>query len=161
MNYKLEKLMYLLETLCKITLLLRNEFVNSKKSICTYKLFFIFLSIRIRTSRNMGDNGNLFLNVESKLRLYHVVLTKPRNSPKKVTLTLIERQLFPNFEKTRSKVHFLCLKWTIYNGRIVCIHYHTDTDKLNFVVYRYRKNIYLKNSDMEVKMTENERLISK
>ena len=144
-----------------ITLLLTNESVISSKKYLHLHTVFQFFSIRIRTSRNIGDNGNLFLEIGIKLRLYHVVLTKPRNSPEKVTLTLIERQHFPNLEKTRSTVHFLCLKWTIYNGRIVCIHYHTDTDKLNFVIYRYRKNIYLKISDMEVKMTENEKLISK
>ena len=102
-----------------------------------------------------------FLKLKSKLRLYHVVLTKPKKSPGKVTLTLVENQQLPDMEKTHSIEEFSCLKWTIYTGkRRVCINY-TDTDKLIIVVYRYRYNIYLKDSEMEVKMTEYEKLVSK
>ena len=37
----------------------------------------------------------------------------------------------------------------------------TDTDKVNIVVYRYRNNTYLKGTEMELKLTEYKRLLSK
>ena len=40
-------------------------------------------------SWNIGDNGNLFLKLKTKLGLYHVEL-KSKNSPEKITLTLVE-----------------------------------------------------------------------
>ena len=51
---------------------------------------------------------------------------------------------------------------TIYNGRRkVCISFKTDMDKLNIVVYRYRNNTYVKDTEMELKLTEYEKLFSK
>ena len=43
-------------------------------------------------SWNIGENRNLFLKFKSKLGLYHVVLTAPKTSPEKITLTLVEIQ---------------------------------------------------------------------
>ena len=106
-------------------------------------------------SWNIGDNRNLFLKLKSKLGLYHVVLTTPKTSPEKLTLTVVEMQQLPNIEKTDSKKEVSCLKWTIYNGRRkVCVNFQTDTDKLNIVVYRYRNNLYLKDNELELKLTE-------
>ena len=67
-------------------------------------------------SWNIGDNRNLFLKIKSKVGLYHVVLTTPKTSPEKLTLTVIEMQQLPDIEKTDSKKEISCLKWTIYNG---------------------------------------------
>ena len=51
---------------------------------------------------------------------------------------------------------------TIYIGRRkLCIIFQTDTDKMNIVVYRYRNNTYLKDTELELKMTEYEKLLSK
>ena len=56
----------------------------------------------------------------------------------------------------------LWLKLTINNGRRkVCVNYQKDTAKLNFVVCRYRNDILLKDSEMELTMTEYEKLPSK
>ena len=56
----------------------------------------------------------------------------------KLALTVVEMQQLPNIEKTDSKEEISCLKWSINNGRRkVCVNFRTDTDKLNFVVYRY------------------------
>ena len=89
-------------------------------------------------SWNIGDNRTLFLKLKSKLGLHHVVLTTPKISPEKFTLTVVEMQQFAEIEKTDSKEEISCLKWTIYNGRRkVCVNFQTDTDELNFVVYRY------------------------
>ena len=89
-------------------------------------------------SWNIGDNRNLFLKLESKLGFYHVVLTTPKTSPEKLTLTVVEMQKLPDVEKTDSKEEISCLKWTRYNGRRkVCVNFQTETDKLNLVVYRY------------------------
>ena len=107
-------------------------------------------------SWNIGENRNLFLKLKSKLGLYHVVLTTPKTSPEKITLTLVEMQQLPEIEKVDSKNEISCLKWTIYNGRKVCISFETDMDRLNIVVYRYRNNTYVKDTEMELKLTEYE-----
>ena len=110
----------------------------------------------------MSWNRNLSLKLKSKLGLYHVVLTTPKTSPEKITLTLVEMQQLPEIEKVDSKKEISCLKWTIYNGRRkICISFKTDMDKLNIVVYRYRNNTYVKDTQMELKLTEYEKLLSK
>ena len=86
-------------------------------------------------SWNIGDNRNLKL--KSKLALHHIVLTTPKTSPEKLSLTVVEMQQLPDIEKTDSIEEISCLKWTIYNGgRKVCVNFQTDTDKLKIVVYR-------------------------
>ena len=76
--------------------------------------------------------------MKSKLGLYHVVLTTPKTSPEKITLTLVEMQQLPEIEKVDSNYEIFCLKWTIHNGRRkVCKSFKTDTDKLKIIVYRY------------------------
>ena len=71
-------------------------------------------------------------------------------------------QQLPEIEKVVSEKENFCLKWTIYNGRRkVRISFKTDMDKLNFVVYRYRNNTYVKGTEMEPKLTEYEKLLSK
>ena len=113
-------------------------------------------------SWNIGDNRNLFLKLKSKLGLYHVVLTTPKTSPEKLTLIVVEMQQFPDIEKTGSKEEISCLKRTIYNGRRkVCVNFQTDTDKLNIVVYRYRNNLYLKDNELDLKLTEYQPLLAK
>ena len=111
-------------------------------------------------SWNIGDNRNLFLKLKTKLGLYHVEL-KSKVSPEKITLTLVETQQLPDIEKSDSKDEISCLKWTIYNGRKVCINFQTDTDKVNIVVYRYRNNTYLKDTEMDLKLTEYKKLLAK
>ena len=113
-------------------------------------------------SWNIGENRNLFLKLKSNSGLYHVVLTTPKTSPEKITLKLVEMQQLPEIEKVDSKSEISYLKWTIYNGRRkVCICFKTDRYKLNIVVYRYRNNTYVKDTEMELKLTEYEKLLSK
>ena len=113
-------------------------------------------------SWNIGDNRNLFLKLKSKLGLYHVVLTTPKTSPEKLTLTVVEMQQLPDIEKPVSEKEISCLKWTKNNGRRkVCVNFQTDTDKLNIVVYRYRNNLYLKNNEVDLKLTEYQSLLAK
>ena len=110
-------------------------------------------------SWNIGDIRNLFLKLKTKLRLYHVELRK-KNSPKKITLTLVETQQLPHIEKPDSKDEISRLEWTICNGRRkVCINFQTDTDKVNIVVYRYRNCKYLKDTEMDLKLTENKKFL--
>ena len=105
-------------------------------------------------SWNIGDNRNLFLKLKSKLGLSHVEL-RSKDSPGKITLTLVETQQLPDIEKVDSKDEISCLKWTIYNGRRkVCINFQADADKVNLVVYRYRNNTYLKDTEMDLKLSE-------
>ena len=106
-------------------------------------------------SWNIGDNRNLFLKLQSKLRLYQVVLTTPKTSPEKLSLTVVEMQQLPDIGQTDSKEEISRIKSTIYNGRRkVCVNFQTDTDKLNFVLYRYRNSLYLKDNEVDLKMTE-------
>ena len=105
-------------------------------------------------SWNIGDNRNLFLKLKSKLGLCRFEI-KSKDSPEKITLTLVETQQLPIIEKVDSKDETSCLKWTIYNGRRkVCSNIQTDTDKVNIVVYRYRNNTHLKDTETELKLTE-------
>ena len=93
---------------------------------------------------------------------YHVVLTTPKTSPEKLTLTVVEMQQVPDCEKTDSKNEISCLKLTIYNGRRkVAVNFETDTDKLNIVLYRCRNNLYLKDNELDLKLSENQSLPAK
>ena len=85
---------------------------------------------------------------------------KVKTLSEKITLTLVEQ--LPDIEKAYSKDEISCLKWTIYNGRRkVCINIQTDTDKVNTVVYRYRNNTYLKDTDMDLNLTEYKKILAK
>ena len=85
-----------------------------------------------------------------------------KDSPEKTTLTLVEIQQLPDFEKSDSKDQISCLKRTIYNGRRkVCINFQTDTDKVNIAVYCYRNSTYLKDTEMYLKLTEYKKLLAK
>ena len=114
-------------------------------------------------SWNFGDNRNLFLKLKTKLGLYHVELrSKPKDSPVKITLTLVETQQKPDIENVDLKDEISCLKWTIYKGKgKVCSKFQTDTDKVNIFVYRYRNNTYLKDTEMDLKLTEYKKLVTK
>ena len=68
----------------------------------------------------------------------------------------------PVIEKIDSKDEIVYLKWTIYNGRRkLCINFQTDTDKVNIVLNRYRNNTYLKDTEMDLKLTEYKKLLAK
>ena len=43
----------------------------------------------------------------------------------------------------------------------MCVNFQTDTDKLNIVVYRYWNNLYLKDNEVDLKMTEYHSLLAK
>ena len=66
-------------------------------------------------------------------------------------------QQLPEIETVDSKNEISCLKWTTYIGRRkICTSFKADMDKLNIVVYRYRNNTYVKDTKMELKLTEYE-----
>ena len=73
-------------------------------------------------SCNIEDNRNLFLQMKSKLGLYHAVLITPKTSPEKLTLIVFERQQLPDIQETDSKDETSCLKRTIKNGRREFLH---------------------------------------
>ena len=56
-------------------------------------------------SWSIGDNRNLFLKLKTKLGLYHAEL-RSKDSPEKITLTLVETQQLPEIEKVNSKDEF-------------------------------------------------------
>ena len=63
---------------------------------------------------NIGGNRNLFLMLKSEL--YPVLLSTPKTSPEKLTLTVVEMQQSPDIEKADSREEKYSLNWTIYNG---------------------------------------------
>ena len=75
-----------------------------KKYLQLFTLIFYFFN-RVRMSWNIGDNRNLFLKLKTKLGLYHVEL-KSKDSPGKITLTLVETQQLPGCQSKRSKFLF-------------------------------------------------------
>ena len=107
---------------------------------------------------NNGDDRE-FLKLKSKLGFYHVVLTTPKTSRKKLTLTVGEMQQLPDIEKTDFKENS-CLNWTRYKGRTkVCVNFKTDVDKLNLIVCRY--NLYLKYNEVDLKKREYQSVLAK
>ena len=113
-------------------------------------------------SWNIGDNRNIFLKLRTKLGLYHVLLTSSKQTPKKVNLTIVEMQQLPEVRKFDSENEISCLRWIIFNGRRkICVFYKSDTDYVAITVYRYRNNMYMKESDIELKSTEYNTLLEK
>ena len=113
-------------------------------------------------SWNIGDNRNVFLKLRTKLGLYQVLLTSSEQSPKKVNLTFVEMQQLPEVGKFDSGNGISCLRWIIFNGRRkICVFYKTDTDYVGITVYQYRNNMYMKDSDIQLKSTENNTLMEK
>ena len=132
-----------------------------KRQFHLFSLYHYF-SDRVKMSWYIGENRNLFLKLKSSLELHHVVLTTPKTSPKSLTVTVVETQQLPNIEKTESKEETSCLNWTIYNGRRkVCVIFQTDTDKLNMVVNRYRNSSYVKDDEIDLKLTKYQSLLAK
>ena len=71
-------------------------------------------------------------------------------------------QLLPDIEKTDSREKVSRLRWTVYNGRRkVCVSFQTNTNKLSFVVYRYQNSLYLRDNEVDLKMTEYHSLLPK
>ena len=113
-------------------------------------------------SWNIGDNRNVFLKLRTKLGLYHVLLTSSEQTPKKVSLTIVEMQHLPEVGKFDSENEISCLRWIIFNGRRkVCVFCKTDTDYVGITVCRYRNNMFMKDSDIELKATEYNTLLQK
>ena len=64
-------------------------------------------------------------------------------------------QQLPGIEKVDSKKELSCLKRTIYKGRRkVCISLKVDKNKLIIIAYHYRNEIYVKDTEIELKITE-------
>ena len=105
------------------------------KNLFTYSLFVIFFWFSINS--NNGANRDLFLRLKSKLGLYHVVLTTPKNFSrttytKCISIATISRQwkdcfyrkiICPNmdniksWEKRMCKLHDWCRQLTIVLSR--------------------------------------------
>ena len=60
-------------------------------------------------SWNIGDNRNFFPKLKTKLGLYRVE-PKSKDSPEKITLTLVETQQLPDIEKSDSRYEIFCLR---------------------------------------------------
>ena len=83
-------------------------------------------------------------------------------SPENFTLTVNETQHLPHFDKTGSSDGISCLNWIVYNGRRkVWVNFETDTDKLNYVLYRYLNNLYFKRKQNQSEIHKNLRKFEK
>ena len=95
-NYILEELIFLLDVMNSVYGKIINFHYYSTHLYCPIKshfigrLFIIFLCSPVRMSWNIGNIRNLFLKLKSKLGLYHFVLTTPKTSPVKLTLSVVE-----------------------------------------------------------------------
>ena len=113
-------------------------------------------------SWNIGDNRIVFLKLRTKLGLYRVLLTSLEPNPKNISLTIVEMQQIPEVGKFDSENEISCLRWIILNvRRKVCVFCKTDTDYGGFTVYRYRNNMFMKDSDIELKATEFNTILQK
>ena len=113
-------------------------------------------------SWNIGDNRRVFLKLRTKMGLYHVILTSSEQTPKKVNRTIVEMQQLPEVGKFDSENEISCLRWIIFNVRQkICVFYKSDTDYVGITVYRYRINMYMKDSDIELKSTKYNTLLEK
>ena len=84
----------------------------------------------------IGNSRHLVLTLKSKVGLYHVLHTTAKTSPKKLNQTVVETQQMPDTKKA-------------------------DTVKVNFVVYRNRNSLYLKNNETDLNLTEYQSLLTK
>ena len=113
-------------------------------------------------SWNIRGIRNLFFKLKSKSQLYHTVVITPKSFPGNFTLTVVEIQQLPDVENSDHKFEIACLKETKHNGRRKrCINFETDTDMLNIVVYRYRKDLYIQHEEFNLKLTENQTFFGK
>ena len=138
-NYKFQEFIYLVDLMNSLyDKVISNQIIcNVLKKLNSSVYHLSFLFNQVKKSSNIGDNRNLFLKLESKLRLYHVVPKTPKTSPEKPKLTVVEMQHLLDNEMTNPKQEKSRLKWTIYNDRRkVCLNFQTDTEKLNIAVYR-------------------------
>ena len=100
-NYKLEEFIHLMDVMNSV-----YEKVFTNQPICivlsnvvsSIHFLSLYVSIGVKMSWNIGDNRNLFLKLKSKSGPYRVVLTTPKTSPEKLTLTLVEMPQMPNIE---------------------------------------------------------------
>ena len=163
-NSKLEEFIYLLDVMNSLydKDIINQPIFNVLKEVVSSVYFLPLFFFQAKMSWNIRDNRNLFFKWKSKVGLHHVVLTIPKNCIEKLTLTVNEMQQLPDIEKTDSKEEISCLKWTIYIGRRkVCVNFQADTDKLNILVYGYWNNLYLKDKEVDLKMTEYQSLLAK
>ena len=103
-------------------------------------------------SLNIGDIANLSLSGWNQNWDFTMLSFQLQNSlPKELTLNVVELQQLPGIENTDSKKEISCIKWTKYKGkRKVCVNFKIDSDNLNFVVYRYRNSLYLKDKEVDL-----------
>ena len=88
------------------------------------------------------------------------VLTTPKTSSEKLALAVVEMQQIPNIEKIDCRKGY-CLKWTKCNGRRkVRLKLKTDTDNIKILVYRCRNNLYLKDNESDLNLTEKQSLVA-
>ena len=124
----------------------------------------IFRLIQDRMSWNIGGIRNLFLKLKSKLGRHQAVLATPKTSHEKFALTLVKMQQLPNIEKTHDvfrKTSFFPPK----KDNIMVGGKYVRTSNLLEQVECSRvtlpKQIYLKDSEVDLKLTEQQSLSAK
>ena len=85
-----------------IKVLLINFSSGLSQKLQHYTLHYFFAN-QIRMSWNVAVNGNLLFKLKFDLGFHQIVLTIPKISPEKLTLTVVEKQHLPDIEKTDPK----------------------------------------------------------
>ena len=71
-------------------------------------------------------------------------------------------QQLPEVGKFDSETEICCLRRNIFNRRSkICVFCKTDTNYVGITIFQYRKNMYLTDSDIELKATEYNTLLQK
>ena len=112
-------------------------------------------------SWKIRGNGNLFLKVKTKMWLYKVDLWKLKYSPGKITLTLVETQQLPDSQKADSKEDFFA-----WNGQFTmvgekCASFFKLIQTRWILSYTAIKTTHLKDTEMELKLAEYEKLLAR
>ena len=145
-----------------ITLLLINPIVMSHRAQLQKFTLYHFSFYSIQEEWEHLRKQKPISQAETRIGTSSYCTFNSKTSPEKITLTVVETQQLADIEQTDSKKEFYCLKWTIYFGRRkVCVNFKTDTDNLIFVVYCYWNNLYLKENEIDLKLTESQSLLAK
>ena len=110
-------------------------------------------------SYNIEQNKNSFLKLISKWEFYYRSSNTPERSPEKRTLDAVQKQPLLNCYKNITTNDVPCLKET--RSRISLKkrkNFLTEVDKLNLVKGGYRKESYLQDEEVDLRLTKQQKL---
>ena len=70
-------------------------------------------------------------------------------------------QFLKDIERIDFEEEISLLKWKEYNRKKKFVNFKSDTNKLHFVVYRYRNILYPEDIEVDLKLTDYQPLLAK